>query len=472
MNLYQLKKAKILIVGDIILDEYLKGSVTRVSPEAPVPVLKPEHRDLRLGGASNVALNAKALGSRVELIGVTGKDTAGRELKDLLKNKSIKSSLVSSNKITVSKTRLLAGQQQLLRLDLEESFTQEEWLSTKKLFSNKLKNFNAVVLSDYGKGTLLDIPFLIKESKKRKVPVFIDPKGNNFNKYKGAYIITPNLQEFSAEVGGISSEQDLNNKAKQLMRRLSLEALLITRGQEGMTLFQKNKGKVNRSDFPTEARDVFDVSGAGDTVIASLASAKASGMTLEDSVKFSNLAAGIVISKSGTASPSLAELRLFLNTEGSIISNKELEELVKEAKDDSKKIVFTNGCFDLLHPGHITYLEEAKKLGDRLIVALNTDNSVRRLKGSKRPINNLRQRAVQISALDCVDWVTSFSEDTPLKLIKQLEPNVLVKGQDYKVKDIVGSKEVLSKGGQVKTIKLVKGISTTSLIRKIKNLDS
>ena len=472
MNLYHLKKAKILIAGDIILDEYLKGSVTRVSPEAPVPVLKPGQRDLRLGGASNVAANAKALGSRVELIGVTGKDTASRELKDLLKSKSIKSSLVSSNKITVSKTRLSSGQQQLLRLDLEESFTKEEWLSTKKLFSNKLKNFNAVILSDYGKGTLLDIPFLIKESKKRKIPVFIDPKGNNFKKYKGAYIITPNLQEFSAEVGGISSEQDLNNKAKQLMRRLSLEALLITRGQEGITLFQKNKGKVNRSDFPTEAKDVFDVSGAGDTVIASLASAKASGMTLEDSVKFSNVAAGIVISKSGTASPSLAELRLSLNTEGSIISNKELKELVKEAKDDSKKIVFTNGCFDLLHLGHITYLKEAKNLGDRLIVALNSDSSVKKLKGNNRPLNNLKQRALQISSLDCVDWVTSFSEDTPLKLIKQLEPDVLVKGKDYKVKDIVGSKEVLSSGGQVKTIKLVKGFSTSDLIKKIKNLDS
>ena len=472
MNLYQLKKAKILIVGDIILDEYLKGSVTRVSPEAPVPVLKPEQRDLRLGGASNVAVNAKALGSKVELIGVTGKDTASRELKGLLKNKSIKSSLVSSNKITVIKTRLLAGQQQLLRLDQEESFTKEEWLATRKLFSNRLKNFNAVILSDYGKGTLLDIPFLIKESKKRKIPVFIDPKGNNFNKYKGAYIITPNFLEFSNEVGGISSEQELNAKAKNMIKKLSLEALLITRGQEGMTLFKKEKGTVNRSDFPTETRDVFDVSGAGDTVIASLASALSSGMTLEDSVKLANVAAGIVVSKSGTASPSLAELSISLNSGDSVLSKTEIKDLVKEAKKDSKKIVFTNGCFHLLHAGHITYLDEAKKLGDRLIVALNSDSSVKKLKGAKRPIHKLKERAKQIAALDSVDWVTSFSEDTPLKLIKELEPDVLVKGKDYKVKDIAGSKEVLSKGGQVKTIKLVKGISTTSLIRKIKNLDS
>ena len=403
---------------------------------------------------------------------MTGKDTAGRELKDLLKNKSIKSSLVSSNKITVSKTRLLAGQQQLLRLDQEESFTKEEWLATKKLFSNKLKNFNAVILSDYGKGTLLDIPFLIKESKKRKIPVFIDPKGNNFNKYKGAYIITPNFLEFSNEVGGISSAQELNTKAKNMIKKLSLEALLITRGQEGMTLFKKEKGKVNRSDFPTEARDVFDVSGAGDTVIASLASALSSGMTLEDSVKLANAAAGIVVSKSGTASPSLAELSISLNSGDSVLSKTEIKDLVKEAKKDSKKIVFTNGCFDLLHVGHITYLDEAKKLGDRLIVALNSDSSVKKLKGANRPIHKLKERAKQIAALNSVDWVTSFTEDTPLKLITELEPDVLVKGKDYKVKDIVGSKEVLSKGGQVKTIKLVKGVSTTDLIRKIKDLDS
>ncbi|SVE28964.1 uncharacterized protein METZ01_LOCUS481818, partial [marine metagenome] len=240
MDLHQLKKGKILIVGDIILDEYLKGSVSKVSPEAPVPVLKPENRDLKMGGASNVAFNVKSLGSKVELIGVIGKDSAGKEIKSLLKNKSIKASLVTSNKMTVNKLRLLAGQQQLLRLDKEELFTREEWLLTKKLFINKLKNFNTVVLSDYGKGTLLDVPFLIRESKKRKIPVFIDPKGNNFNKYKGAYIITPNLQEFSAEVGGFTSESGFTYKAKMLIKRLSLKALLVTRGQEGMTLFEKS----------------------------------------------------------------------------------------------------------------------------------------------------------------------------------------------------------------------------------------
>ena len=472
MELYQLKRGKILVIGDIILDEYLKGSVSRVSPEAPVPVLKPEGRELRLGGASNVAANVKALGSKVELVGVVGRDETGKELRSLLKDASIKSSLPSSDKTTIHKLRLLAGQQQLLRLDIEQNFDRKEWFSIKKFFSKKLKNFGAVIVSDYGKGTLHDVPFIIQQAKKRDIPVFIDPKGNNFNKYKGAYIITPNYLEFSTEVGGVKNEQDLNTKAKNMIKKLSLQGLLITRGQEGMTLFEKEGSKVNRSDFPTVARDVFDVSGAGDTVIASLAAAQSSGMTLEDSVKLANAAAGIVVGKSGTASPSLLELSFRLNSSDSVLSKTEIKDLVKEAKKDSKKIVFTNGCFDLLHVGHITYLEEAKKLGDRLVVALNSDSSVRKLKGVKRPINKLNERAKQIAALDSVDWVTSFSEDTPLKLIKELEPDVLVKGKDYKVKDIVGSKAVLSQGGQVKTIKLVKGISTSNLIKKIKDLDS
>ena len=472
MDLHQLKQGKILIIGDIILDEYLQGTVSRVSPEAPVPVLRPDDRELRLGGAANVASNVKSLGAKVELIGVLGKDTAAKELRELLKNKSIRASLTNSEKTTVHKLRLLAGQQQLLRLDREESFTKKDWQVTKNTFSKKLKGFNAVIVSDYGKGTLFDVPFLIKESKKKNIPVFIDPKGNNFNKYKGAYIITPNFMEFSTEVGGVSSESDFTNKANKLIKKLALQALLVTRGQEGMTLFKKDRDKIKRTDFPTEARDVFDVSGAGDTVIASLASAQSSGMTLEDSVKLANTAAGIVVGKSGTASPSLAELSISLNSGDSVLSKPEIKDLVKEAKKDSKKIVFTNGCFDLLHVGHITYLEEAKKLGDRLIVALNSDNSVKKLKGAKRPIHKLKERAKQIAALDSVDWVTSFTEDTPLKLIKELEPDVLVKGKDYKVKDIAGSKEVLSKGGQVKTIKLVKGVSTSNLIKKIKDLDS
>tara|TARA_Y100000590_G_scaffold136257_1_gene155986 strand:- start:583 stop:1998 length:1416 start_codon:yes stop_codon:yes gene_type:complete len=471
MDLQQLKRGKILILGDIILDEYVKGTVDRVSPEAPVPVLKPERRELRLGGASNVASNVKSLGSKVELMGVIGRDDSGKEVRNLLKQHDIRSSLVVSDKTTVNKLRLSAGQQQLLRIDREENFNKEEWSSIKVNFSKKLSKVNAVILSDYGKGTLLDVPMLIKMAKRKKINVFIDPKGDDFNKYKGAYAITPNFIEFSNVVGKVDNEKDLNNKANELIKKLSLNVLLITRGQEGMTLFEKNRGKAVRTDFPTEAKDVFDVSGAGDTVIASLASGLASGLALGDSVRLANVAAGIVVGKSGTASPSLAELSVSLNSKDSVLSKSEVKGLVKEARKDSKTIVFTNGCFDLLHVGHISYLEEAKKLGDRLVVALNSDKSVKKLKGAKRPINKLNDRAKQIAALDSVDWVTSFTEDTPLKLIKELEPDVLVKGKDYKVKDIAGSRQVLSKGGQVKTIKLVKGVSTTDLIKKIKNLD-
>ena len=360
MDLKQLKRGKILILGDIILDEYLKGSVDRVSPEAPVPVLKPESREVRLGGASNVASNVKSLGSQVELIGVIGRDDSGKEVRNLLKQRSIKSSLVVSDKTTVNKLRLSAGQQQLLRLDMEDVFTKKDWSSVKANFSKKLSKVGAVILSDYGKGTLLDAPTLIKLANKKKIPVFVDPKGEDFNKYKGAYAITPNFLEFSKVVGKVSSEKDLNNKAQDLIKKLSLNVLLITRGQEGMTLFEKNRGKVVRTDFPTEAKDVFDVSGAGDTVIASLASGLASGWDLSDSVRLANIAAGIVVGKSGTASPSLAELSISLNAVDSVLSKNEVKDLVKEAKQDSKKIVFTNGCFDLLHVGHITYLEEAK----------------------------------------------------------------------------------------------------------------
>lgn len=468
MDFQQLKRGKILILGDIILDEYVKGTVDRVSPEAPVPVLKPESRELRLGGASNVASNVKSLGSKVELMGVIGKDDSGKEVRNLLKQRAIRSSLVVSDKTTVNKLRLSAGQQQLLRLDKEEKFSKEEWSSTKVNFSKKLSKVNAVILSDYGKGTLLDVPMLIKMAKRKKIPVFIDPKGEDFNKYKGAYAITPNFIEFSNVVGKVKSEKDLNNKANELIKKLSLNVLLITRGQDGMTLFEKNRGKVVRTDFSTEAKDVFDVSGAGDTVIASLASGLASGLALGDSVRLANIAAGIVVGKSGTASPSLAELSASLNPKDSILSKNEVKRLIKEARKDSKKIVFTNGCFDLLHLGHITYLKEAKKQGDLLVVALNSDTSVKKLKGAKRPINKLKDRAKQIAALDSVDWVTSFTEETPLKLIEELEPDVLVKGKDYKVKDIVGSREVLSKGGQVKTINLVKDFSTSNLVNKIK----
>ena len=298
--------------------------------------------------------------------------------------------------------------------------------------------------------------------------VLVDPKGQDFSKYKGASIITPNYSEFVTAVGKVSSDSDLTKKAKKLLSNLKLQALLITRGSEGMTLIQKNKSGIKRDDFPTEAQDVFDVSGAGDTVIASLASAISSGFDLANSVKLANIAAGIVVGKSGTATPTLSELKNSFYSQDNL-SKAEVKKLCQQSQKDSMKVVFTNGCFDVLHAGHVTYLQAAKKLGDKLVVGLNSDSSVKKLKGKERPINSLEERMTILKALGCVDWVVPFTEETPLNLIKYLKPNVLVKGADYKTEDIVGSNFVLKNKGEVKTIPLVEGLSTTKKIQKIKN---
>ena len=473
MNLDLLKDGNVLVIGDVVLDKYIHGNVSRVSPEAPVPVLKPQSEEVRLGGAANVASNVSSLGSKVFLQGVVGKDDNAKELKALAKYKKIKSSFVVSLSPTISKLRLLASKQQLIRIDSEEEFSEQDWKSTKINFNKNISSTKAtaLIISDYGKGTLKDIPYLIKEAKKKGVFVLVDPKGQDFSKYKGASIITPNYSEFVTAVGKVSSDSDLTKKAKKLLSDLNLQALLITRGSEGMTLIQKNKSGIKRDDFPTEAQDVFDVSGAGDTVIASLASAISSGFDLANSVKLANIAAGIVVGKSGTATPTLSELKNSFYSQGNL-SKAEVKKLCQQSQKDSMKVVFTNGCFDVLHAGHVTYLQAAKKLGDKLIVGLNSDSSVKKLKGKERPINSLEERMTILKALECVDWVVPFTEETPLNLIKYLKPNVLVKGADYKTKDIVGSNFVLKNEGEVKTIPLVKGLSTTKKIQKIKNNSS
>ena len=470
MNLDLLKKANVLVIGNIILDKYIYGSVDRVSPESPVPILRPESEESRLGGAANVASNISSLGSKVSLQGVIGRDEAAEGLKALLKEKKVKGFFSTSSLPTISKLRLLASRQQLLRIDVEEKFSIEDWSKTKALFSKIISSTKAtvIVVSDYDKGTLRDIPFLIKQAAKKNIYTLIDPKGNDFSKYEGANIITPNYLEFSNAVGGVLSESDLTLKAKNLIEDLKLEALLITRGAEGMTLVEKQKDKMIRTDFSTLAQEVFDVSGAGDTVIASLAASIASGFNLSDSVRISNVAAGIVVGKSGTATPRLSELEASFKTNADSFSKAQLKLICKEAKEDSLKVVFTNGCFDILHAGHLSYLEAAKELGDKLIVGINNDSSVSKLKGKGRPINPLEERMALIQALKCVDYVVSFSEDTPLKLIEFLKPNVLVKGADYKVKDIVGSESVIKDGGEVRTIPLVKGLSSSRKIQKIK----
>ena len=470
MNLKLLSKSNILVFGDVMLDRYVSGSVDRVSPEAPVPVLKPIKEEIRLGGAANVALNLSSLGSKVSLIGISGKDSFSAQIFKLLKENKIKNEIVKSNLPTITKLRLLSSKQQLLRVDNEEEFTKEDWNSAKKRFDKSiaLNSNNLLIISDYGKGTLQDIPGLIKKAKKSKKIVLVDPKGNNFSKYKGADVITPNFSEFIGEVGAVKSEREITAKAKSLMESLKLGALLVTRGPEGMTLFNKEKDNVVRSDFPTQAQEVFDVSGAGDTVIASVAAALSTGLDMTSAVKLANVAAGIVVGKSGTATASISEIEPHFTGEDLVFTLKEAKKHSVMLRKNGKKIVFTNGCFDILHAGHVHYLEQAKELGDELVVGLNSDSSVKTLKGPSRPINNLEQRAKVLSSLKCVDRIVSFADETPIKLIKEIKPDVLVKGGDYKVKDVVGHKEVRSWGGEVKIIPLVPGLSTTNIIKKLK----
>ena len=468
MNLKILNKGHVLVFGDIILDRYISGSVDRVSPEAPVPVLKPSNEEIRLGGAANVALNLSSLGSNTTLIGVTGKDESSTQIIDLLKKNNIKKALSKSNHPTISKLRILASQQQLIRIDNEEEFSETDWQSSLSNYRKhiSLKKNKVLIISDYEKGTLKNIPLIIREAKKLKKIILVDPKGDDFSKYKSADIITPNFQEFEKVVGKVNSEPEITKKGKDLIKSLNLNSLLITRGSEGMTLLDKRNGKVIREDFPTEARDVFDVSGAGDTVIASIAAGLAGGFSLSESIRLANLAAGIVVGKSGTATVNQAELVPYLGLSESYVSFNEVKVYSKDLHERGKKIVFTNGCFDILHAGHVEYLEAAKELGDKLIVAINTDRSVRKLKGSSRPVNTLAHRAKVLASLQCIDKVVFFDEDTPIKLIKAIRPDVLVKGGDYKLKDIVGHKEVSQSGGSVVTIPLVKGLSTSKIISK------
>jgi len=470
MNLKLLSKSSILVFGDVMLDRYVYGSVDRVSPEAPVPVLKPMKEEVRLGGAANVALNLSSLGSKVSLIGISGKDSSSTQIFNLLKENKIKNELVKSSLPTITKLRLLSSKQQLLRVDSEEEFMKEDWNSVKKRFDKSiaLNSNNLLIISDYGKGTLQDIPGLIKKAKKFKKIVLVDPKGNNFSKYKGADVITPNFSEFIGEVGAVKSEREITAKAKSLIKSLKLGALLVTRGPEGMTLFNKEKGKVVRFNFPTQAQEVFDVSGAGDTVIASVAAALSTGFDMTSAVKLANVAAGIVVGKSGTATASISEIEPHFTGEDLVFSLKDAKKHSTMLRKNGKKVVFTNGCFDILHAGHVHYLEQAKKLGDELVVGLNSDSSVKTLKGASRPVNNLEQRARVLSSLQCVDKIVSFTDETPIKLIKEIKPDILVKGGDYKVKDVVGRKEIKSWGGEVKIIPLVPGLSTTNIIKKLK----
>lgn len=463
------ERAHILVVGDVMLDRYWHGTSSRISPEAPVPVVKIGQTDDRPGGAGNVALNMAALGCNVSLIGVIGADEAGGILQARLQAARIRTDLqVSTSKPTITKLRIISQHQQLLRMDFEENFDATDTSEIIEKTKIAIQHADVLVISDYSKGSLPDCQVLIRMAREHGIPVLVDPKGNDFSRYRGATILTPNFHEFEVVVGKCSSDQDMVQKGSVLMQQLDLQALLVTRGEHGMTLLRPGEPELH---LPARGREVFDVTGAGDTVIATLAAALASGQPLPESTALANMAAGIVVGKLGTASISSAELRRAIiaeqGAERGVVTEEQLLMALEDARASGERIVFTNGCFDIIHAGHVGYLEEARKQGDRLVLAVNSDDSIRRLKGSGRPINPLDRRMAVLAGLEAVDWVVSFDEDTPERLLRRVKPDVLVKGGDYREDQVVGNQIVKAYNGSVKVLSFYDNCSTTSIVNKI-----
>lgn len=464
--------ARLLVIGDVMLDRYWHGSATRVSPEAPVPVVKVNNREDRPGGAGNVALNIAALGSATRLLGVVGNDEAGQELQSRLNAAGVFCDFLHcADKPTITKLRVISQHQQLIRLDFEQAFEPVDVADLLGRAAELINDTRAMVLSDYAKGVLQDVVPLIALGKKHNVPVIVDPKGTDFSRYRGATLITPNLSEFEAVVGHCQNEDELVRKGLQLVSDLQLEAMLITRGEHGMTLIRPDSPELH---LPARAQEVFDVTGAGDTVISVLAAAMAAGETMADATALANLAAGLVVGKLGTAAISGPELRRAImgeqDSSRGVMTAEQLSIAVQDARDHGEKIVFTNGCFDIIHAGHVGYLTQAKKLGDRLVVAINDDASVRKLKGPGRPINPAERRMAVLAGLEAVDWVVSFAEDTPESLLKELRPEILVKGGDYTLDQVVGGEFVRSYGGQVRALEFLDNCSTSEIVEKMKEV--
>ena len=464
-NLPDFSTARILVIGDVMLDRYWSGQATRISPEAPVPVVKVKTIEERVGGAANVALNIAKLGGKVTLIGVIGDDSDGDQLQRLLQAEGVDCDfIVDKNLHTICKLRVMAQHQQLIRVDFEETPLNFNHADLSARLQNHLEKNEVVVFSDYGKGTLEDVANYISTSKNAGLKTLVDPKGTDYSRYQNADLITPNLGELKAVVGEGELET-LIEKGRELLAVQKIENLLLTRGEAGMSLIDAK----STYSLPAQAKDVFDVTGAGDTVISVMALGLAIDLPLQDAMVLANLAAGIVVGKVGTSTVStlelIREMHTHRNTFG-VVSEDELVEIMQRAKARGEKLVMKNGCFDLLHIGHITYLQQAKALGDRLIIAVNSDESVKALKGNSRPINDLSARMAVLAALECVDWVVSFSEETPERIYNKLLPNVLVKGGDYKPEDVVGGEAVISNGGEVKILSFVEGYSTSKMIEK------
>ena len=474
-----------LVIGDLMLDRYLIGDVERISPEAPVPVVLLKHTNERAGGAANVAANLAGLGIKTHIAGCVGNDVQATTLLGLLKEMGIETNGViqSDARPTVAKTRIMSSHQQIVRLDQESSipYNTAEKKALKAQISKQLAAKPAiVVLSDYAKGVLNDeaCKSIIKECHHLKIPVIADPKGRDYSKYLGATALTPNKKEIAEACSVNPDDNDaLLLAANQLRKTLHLEFLAVTRGEEGISLLDDimhHSGNVDSAlHIAATAKQVFDVSGAGDTVIATLAAGLINGLKPHEALELANTAAGIVVGKVGTVPISQQELIEELVAKSSteqvnkIVNLDQLMTKVEAWRQQKHKIVFTNGCFDLLHAGHVTYLEAAKKTGDKLVLGLNTDRSVSAIKGPTRPVIHEVDRARVLAALEAVDAVILFDEDTPLDLINAIKPNVIVKGSDYTEAQVVGGKEVKSWGGKIALIKVVPGRSTSGILEKI-----
>jgi D-beta-D-heptose 7-phosphate kinase/D-beta-D-heptose 1-phosphate adenosyltransferase len=461
---------KALVAGDLMLDQYWFGPTSRISPEAPVPVVKVTQSQARAGGAANVAVNLASLGASTTLAGVIGRDSGGSALRELLRQRGICLDLVESPSCpTITKLRVLSRNQQLIRLDTEDHFGPAEAASLAETFARHVGGAAVCILSDYAKGTLLEAPSLLRHARQQQVPVLVDPKGTDFTRYRGATLLTPNLAEFEAVAGRVDDDADLISRGRRIRADLELEALIVTLGERGMLVIGAGREPVF---LPARVREVFDVTGAGDTVIATLAAGLGVGMTLTDAAALANVAAGLVVRKIGVASVTPSELRLELNEHGGggrgLLRREEARQVAAEVRSRGERIVMTNGCFDILHAGHVAYLEEAKTRGDRLLVAVNDDDSVRRLKGTGRPINSLADRMAVLAGLAAVDWVVPFSEDTPERLIGEILPDVLVKGGDYRPEDIAGASVVIANGGTVEVLQFRAGRSTTRILDSIR----
>ncbi len=459
----------VTVIGDVMLDRFWSGASRRVSPEAPVPVVSVNGQEDRAGGAGNVAVNLAELGLSVSLVGLCGEDEHARALQSCVEAAGVRWNVMPCPAATIVKHRVLSRNQQLLRMDFEESLASYANDLFVRYAQQHLADADLVVFSDYAKGSLALVQPLLTHCRELNKPTLVDPKGLDFERYRGSTLLTPNLAEFEAVVGHCETDDTLVERAEALRESLDLDGILVTRSEAGMTLIQAGQPHAH---FSASAREVFDVTGAGDTVIAVMAGCLSAGMPMRHAAHVANHAAAVVVAKLGTASVSPEELTTAVSAASTSVAENVLPEtrlvnVLNDLRAAGQRIVMTNGCFDLIHLGHVRYLQQARALGDVLVVAVNDDDSVRRLKGEGRPVNTLDDRMAVLGALGAVDFVVSFSEDTPARLIEALAPDVLVKGGDYALEQIAGHESVLARGGDVRVLDFVDGHSTSGLIERL-----